>query len=201
MENNKIFAAVLVAGIVAMLSGFIADKAVSPEYPEHDAVTIEVAVIGSANAAESAKADVPDPILGLIAGTDVTKGQKLSKVCAACHSFEKGGPHKVGPNLYGIVGASKAGKDGFEYSAALSGLGGVWGYDELNNFLWKPKKYAPGTKMSYAGLKKPDDRAALIAWLRTQSDSPLALPSAAEIAAEAAPDGEEAADAPMPAEH
>ncbi len=185
-----------------MLSGFIADRAVISEYPEQDAVTIEVAMIGSANAAGADKADGPDPILGLIASADVAKGQKLSKVCAACHSFENGGPDKVGPNLYGIVGASKASKSAFQYSGALSGLGGVWGYDELNNFLWKPKKYAPGTKMSYAGLKKPDDRAALIAWLRTQSGSPLALPSAAEIAAEAAPAESAAGEAAeAPAEH
>jgi len=197
MENNKIFAAVLVAGIVAMLSGFIANKVVAPEYPEQNAVTIDVSSTGSGSSGP-AKPAGPDPILALIATADIAKGEKLSKACAACHSFDQGGPHKVGPNIYDIVGAPKAGKAGFSYSTAMAEKSGAWGYDELNNFLWKPKKYLPGTKMNYNGLKKPNDRAALIAWLRTQASSQAALPSAAEIEAEIsklAPPVEEAVEA------
>ncbi|MCB9983782.1 MAG: cytochrome c family protein [Rhodospirillales bacterium] len=194
MEQNKIFAAILVAGIVAMLSGFIADNAVSPEYPERDAVSIDVAVIGSANAAEADKPSGPEPILGMIASADVAKGEKLSKACAACHSFDQGGPNKVGPNLYGVVGSSKGGKAGFSYSAGMAEKGGSWGYAELNEFLWKPKAYINGTKMNFNGLKKPEDRAAMIAWLRTQAASPAAMPSDADIAAEAEASAPEAAE-------
>lgn len=184
MEKNKIFAAILVAGIVAMLSGFIADRSVVVEYPEQDAVTIDVA--GGASNTGPAKPTGPDPIMALIATADAAKGEKLSKACAACHSFDQGGPNKVGPNLFGVVGRAKASHGGFEYSAAMAEKGGAWDYDALNHFLWKPKAYVDGTKMNYNGLKKPGDRAALIAWLRTQAASPAALPSDAAIAAEAA---------------
>lgn len=195
MEKNKIFAAVLCAGIMAMLAGFVADKLVHPHDLEKDAVEIESAE-GAAPGAP-AKPKVPDPIMALIASTDIAKGAKLSKACAACHSFEKGGPHKVGPNLNGVVGAPKAAKGGFTYSASLDKFGGAWGYEDLNFFLWKPKAYISGTKMNYNGLKKPEDRAALIAWLRTQGSTGFRLPTGGEIAAEAAkltpPEAEEAA--------
>lgn len=195
-ELNKIFAAILVAGIVAMLAGFVAEKLVHPHVPDQHAVEIEgadLSVVGG-----SVKAALPDPVLHLIASADIAKGEKLSKACAACHSFDKGGPSKVGPNLWNSVGVPKAGKN-FAYSDALRELGGAWSYLDLNKFLWKPKKYLPGTKMNYVGLKKPEDRAAMIAWLRTLSASPDPLPSASEIAAEAAelaPPEEAAAEVP-----
>lgn len=184
MEKNKIFAAVLCAGIMAMLSGFIADKLVHPHMLDEDAVPIEgVEVVAGGG---PAKPQLPDPIMELIAEADVAKGEKLSKACAACHSFDQGGPHRVGPNLYAIVGAPKAHVGDFAYSAALAEAGGAWGYEDLNFFLWKPKKYIEGTKMNFLGLKKPGDRAAMIAWLRQQGSGSFALPSAGEIAAEKA---------------
>lgn len=184
MEKNKIFAAVLCAGIMAMLSGFIAKKLVHPEGLKEDAVAIEG--LEGAVGGGPAKPKLPEPIMHLMTTADLAKGEKLSKACAACHSFDKGGPHKVGPNLYAMVGAPKAAKSGFEYSGALDDFGGAWGYEDLNFFLWKPKAYVPGTKMNYNGLKKPADRAALIAWLKTQGSAGFALPNAGEIAAEAA---------------
>lgn len=183
MEKNKIFAAVLCAGIMAMLGGFIADVLVHPHELEEDAVFVE-SMEGSAGG--PVKAQVPDPIMHLIATADLAKGEKLSKACAACHSFDNGGVDKVGPNLYGTVGGSKARSGSFAYSSAMAGLGGSWGYKELNYFLWKPKAYVEGTKMNYNGIKKPEDRAALIAWLRSQGSSGYGLPSSAQIAAEAA---------------
>ncbi|MCB1651511.1 MAG: cytochrome c family protein [Alphaproteobacteria bacterium] len=189
-QFNKIFAAVLVAGITAMLSGFISGKLVHAENLEQDAVPIVVAEAATSGAGE-AKAAGPEAITGLLATADVTKGEKLSKACAACHSFDKGGPDKVGPNLWGVVGGPKAHKADFAYSSGMAKKGGNWDYASLNEFLWKPKNYVKGTKMSYAGLKKTQDRADIIAWLRTLSDSPVALPSAAEVEA-AAPVEEEA---------
>ena len=183
-EMNKIFAAVLIAGIVAMLGGFIAEKIVHPHKLEKNAVEIEGGAVASSGG--HAKPQLPEPALHLIAAADIAKGKKLSKACTACHSFNKGGPVKQGPNLYDIVGANKAAKAGFAYSAALTEKGGKWDYASLNHFLWKPKKYLPGTKMNFVGLKKPADRAAMIAWMRTQAGSPEALPTNAEIAAEAA---------------
>ena len=179
-EFNKVFAAVLVAGVTAMLSGVIADKLVHPKDLKQDAIAIDGAAVASGGPKVEKKAE---PILHLIASADIARGEKLSKACAACHSFDNGGPNKVGPNLWGTLGSAKASKGGFEYSSALAGKGGNWGYLEMNQFLWKPKKYAPGTKMNYNGLKKPEDRAAMIAWLRTLGSS-KGMPSAAEIAEE-----------------
>lgn len=185
MEFNKIFAAVLVAGIIAMLGGFVAKLLVHSEKLEADAYTIEVAeTSGSGGAAVEAKAE---PILALIASADVARGQTVAKACAACHSFDKNGPNGVGPNLWNTVGNKKQHADGYAYSGVLLETGASdWNYASLNKFLWKPKKYAPGTKMNFIGLKKPEDRAAVVAWLRTLADSPRPLPSSADIAAEQA---------------
>ena len=97
--------------------------------------------------------------------------------CKACHNAEKGGANQVGPNLWNVVGAPIAHHEGFPYSAALAGKSGEkWTYDELNIYLTSPKAFAPGTKMTFAGLSKPEDRANVIAFLRTRSDSPPPLP-------------------------
>lgn len=184
MEFNKVFAAILVAGIVAMLSGFVAEKLVHPEKLKENAFSIEVTESAGGGAVVERKAE---PVLALLAEADIARGQKLSKACAACHSFDKGGPNGVGPHLWGVVGVKKQNISDFKYSGALNANGeDFWTYAALNEFLWNPKKYAPGTKMSYAGLKKPEDRAALIAWLRTLDDSPKALPNPTDIAAEEA---------------
>lgn len=199
MDFNKIFAAVLVAGIIAMLSGFVSKQLVHPHSLEQNAFNIE------AMAAESAGGPAapagPEPILAMLATADAAKGEKVAKACAACHTFTKGGPAGVGPNLYGVVGGPKDHMAGFAYSGSLLDQGGnTWTYAELNKFLYKPKAYAKNTKMSFAGLKKAEDRAALIAWLRTQADSPKALPSDGEIAAEQAELGpKDAAAAPADA--
>jgi cytochrome c len=183
-EFNKIFAAILVAGIIAMLAGFIAGKLVHPHALEQDAIAID----GEAATASGgpAQAELPEPVLHMVAAADVAQGEKLSKACAACHSFDNGGPNKIGPNLWNIVGNKKGHADGFAYSEALIATGGQWSYQSLNHFLWKPKKYANGTKMNYVGLKKPEDRAAILAWLATLAPSPKAAPTDSEIAAEAA---------------
>ncbi len=165
LENNKIFAAVLVAGITIMLAGFFADKLVHSEELEEDAFPIEVAEVATGGAPK--KAAIADPIADLIAGADLAKGQKLSKACAACHSFDKGGANKIGPNLFGVYNAGKGKKAGFSYSDALIAKGGKWDVDSLNQFLWKPKKYMPGTKMNYAGMKKAADRAAMVKYLQS----------------------------------
>jgi cytochrome c len=191
MEFNKILAAVLVAGILAMFGGFIAKQLVHPHKLAENAYNIEVVETAGPGGAKP----MPQPILAMLASADAAKGEKIAKACAACHTFNKGGPAGVGPNLYGVVGGPKDHMPGFAYSGALLEVGGTtWTYHELNKFLWKPKAYAKDTKMSYAGLKKPEDRAALIAWLRTQADAPKALPSADEISAE------EAELSPPPAE-
>lgn len=184
MNFNKILAAFLVAGITAYLAGFISKALVNPEELEQHAFNIEIveaayaapdvkeaAEEASGEAVEGAATEEAPSLKDMIADADMAKGKKKSKACAACHSFDKGGRNGVGPNLFGIVGSKKESVAGFKYSGKLNATGGdTWTYEELSAFLKKPKKYAPGTKMTYAGLKKDKDRANLIAWLEKQSD-------------------------------
>jgi cytochrome c len=195
-ESNKIFAAFLIAGITAYLAAFVGDKLVYPKKLETNAVEIEGAELAAAGATAVL---MPEPIMHLIANADIAQGERLSRACAACHTFNNGGATMIGPNLWNTFGNKKAHIDGFAYSAGLSQMAGNWGYNELNWFLWRPKTYISDTKMNYIGLRKPEDRAAMIAWLRTLSDSPKPLPTQAQIDAEKAelspPEPEETADA------
>ncbi len=185
-ELNKVFAAILCAGITIMLTGFIADQIIASEDLKQNAVAIEGADAEVHAASASAKPKSPDPIMALLASADTQRGAKLSKACAACHSFNSGGPTKLGPNIWNIVGSPKGEVSGFAYSKGLKAIGGKWDYDSLNKFLAKPKKFIPGTKMNFPGMKKAQDRAAMIAWLRTKSSAPAPLPTESEIAAEQA---------------
>jgi cytochrome c len=199
LESNKIFAAVLVAGITAMLGGFVAEVMIHPHALETDVVSIE----GAPEEGAAAGPTGPEPILHLIATADIAKGEKLSKACASCHNFQKGEPAKIGPTLWDTVGHKKGGHAGFAYSEGMTAKGGNWTYADLNKFLYKPKAFVPGTKMSFIGLKKPEDRAAIIAWLRTLEDSPPPMPSQGDIDAEAeelAPPAPAADAAAAPAE-
>ncbi len=193
MEFNKLFAALLVAGIIASLAGFIASQLVHTEAPAEFAYAIEATEETAGGAAAVA---MPEPILAMIGTADVERGKQVAKACAACHNFEQGGPNGTGPGLAGVVGQAKAHHAGFNYSEAMKTHGGTWTYSELNHFLWKPKAYIKGTAMNFIGVKKPEDRAALIAYLRSISGNP-ALPSQADIDAEMAELGpKEAAAAP-----
>lgn len=177
-EFNKIFAAVLVALLTAWMASFIARELVHPEKLEKNVYVVEG--VGQPVVTETAAAPAgPPPIAAMLITASVEAGQKFARACAACHSFDKGGANKVGPNLYGIVGAKHAHIDGFAYSNVLKGMHDKdWDYEELNHFLYNPRSYAPGTKMAFAGIKNDADRANLIAWLRTLADTPVALPTA-----------------------
>lgn len=182
MEFNKLFAALLVAGIIASLAGFIASQLVHAEAPAEFAYAIEATEDTAGGAAAVA---MPEPILAMIGAADIARGEQVAKACAACHTFNPGGPNGTGPNLAGVVNQAKAHHAGFNYSEAMKTHGGSWTYAELNHFLWKPKTFIKGTAMNFIGVKKPEDRAALIAYLRSISGNP-ALPSQADIAAEMA---------------
>lgn len=187
LEMNKVAAAILTAGVVAMLSGFISTMVVhAPDAPAERAYAIALPEDGAATETAEAEEAVPESILPLLAAADPGSGEKVSKKCSACHTFDEGGPNRVGPNLYGIVGRQVAASDGYAYSNALAGMTDqTWSYENLDAFLAAPKGWAPGTKMAYAGLKKVGDRADLVAYLRGLSGAPMALPSIEEPAAEA----------------
>ncbi len=177
MEINKLVAAILVAGLVFMTISVGVDEAMHRAPSE--TVAYPVPMDETVAVAASATEEAPVASLGaLLAAADVASGKKIAKKCSACHSFDKGGKNKVGPNLWDIVGRDMAQVAGFKYSGALAGMGGVWDYATLDGFLTKPKAMVPGTKMSFAGVKKPEGRADLIAFLRSLSDSPPPLPAA-----------------------
>ncbi len=112
----------------------------------------------------------------LLAGADSSEGERVARKCLSCHTFDQGGSHRVGPNLWNIVGNQRAGKENFNYSTAMREFPGDWSFDSLFGYLENPKKYLRGTNMAFAGLRKPQDRANLLAYLRTKSDSPANLP-------------------------
>ena len=174
LRINKIAAALLSGVLLIMVFGKIGNILVDPKTEISNAYPIEVP---EKNQIKSKVVEevVIEPILALLATANLESGQKISKKCVACHGFDAGGPNKVGPNLYNIVNKDQ-GKADYAYSKVLASLSGKWSYEELNKFLYKPKLYSKGTKMNYAGLSKTKDRANLIAWLRTKSNSPVSLP-------------------------
>ena len=166
---------VLFAGIVTLGSSIVSGLYFNEERPEKMGYPIEgVVVEGEASAGEPAK-----PIEFYLASADPAAGEQVFKKCAACHNADKGGANQLGPNLWGVLGEPIGkGANGFAFSEALSGKGGTWNWDNLAEWLSNPKKFAPGTKMTFAGLGKPEDRANVIAFLNTHGDSPLPLPAA-----------------------
>jgi cytochrome c len=146
----------------------------APEKPGYEVAELKDGA-GAKAVAEATKQADPPVAVALKAG-DAEAGKTLTKACAACHSFDKGGPNKVGPALWGVVGRKPASHEGYAYSEAMKSKAGNWGYEELYAFLAAPKATVPGTKMTYAGLPKFEDRANMLAYLRTLADTPVPLP-------------------------
>jgi len=184
LEGNKIAAAILVGGMITLSVGIITDFLYKPHHGA-EAAPEGGAEGGAAPAAPAAPATL-EPVLGLIASADAAKGEGIAKKCQTCHSFDAAGTNKVGPGLYGVIGRMAGTHEGFAYSDAMKAHGKPWTFADLNHFLASPKTFVPGTKMSFPGLPKVQDRADLLAWLDKQSASPAPLPTPDEIAAEEA---------------
>ena len=190
-RSNTIAMMVLAAGIVALGGSIVTAEIFHAERPEKMGYVVE----GVEAEGEAGEAGAPvQPIEFYLASADPAKGEQVFKKCAACHNADKGGANALGPTLWGTMGKPHGHVPGFAYSDALKGKPGAWDWNSMNDWLTSPKKYAPGTKMTFAGLSKPEDRANVIAFLNARSDAPLPLPAAP--AAAAAKPAETAAPAP-----
>jgi len=188
---NTIAGWMLFAGIVALGTSIVASEAFHSERPKKWPIPIEGV---EAAAGEGAAAE--QPIEAYLAKADPAKGADVFKKCGACHNADKGGPNQLGPNLWGVLGEPIGQGKGFAFSPALSGKGGSWNWDVLSQWLTSPKTFAPGTKMTFAGISNPQDRANVMAFLNKQSDSPQPLPAApAPAAAKAGGNAEQPAEA------
>ena len=210
---NTVAGWVLGTGLLVFGLNALAEAVYHAEAPERPGMVVEIAE--QAPAEGSAPVEEMD-IAALLASADAARGESAARACQACHTLDKGGPNRVGPNLWNIVGRPIAGAEGYAYSDALKAKSGkTWTYEALNNFIHNPRGFAPGTKMAYGGMQRDEQRADLIAYLRGLSGSPQPLPEAraeapqaggeepAEPATAEAPPAAEApaaADAPAPAE-
>lgn len=183
-EFNKIAGAVLGALLFTLATGLLADAIFARPTPAKAGYDLPAAPPAAASAAAKAAPSVPLP--ELLAKADPKKGEADTKPCQACHNFAKGAGVKIGPPLYGVVGRPKGSVPGFDYSPGMKAKGGTWTFADLNTFITDPKAYVSGTKMTFAGYDNPQERADVIAYLRT-SDNPVPLPKPAPAAPAKAP--------------
>lgn len=175
-EFNKIAAAFLTTALVFIGIKEIGNAIYHVDKPEKSAYIVEgVEETTTSGKVEKKAEESLAPITPILASASLDNGAKVFKKCAACHSINQGGKNNIGPALWGVVNRKVGGVEGFKYSAALSGYGKNWTFEELNGFLHKPRKYIKGTKMAFAGLRKEKDRADVIAYMNSKSDSPAPL--------------------------
>lgn len=144
---------------------------------EPEKIVVATASTGGGNSGPK----VVIPLPNLLANADLAAGEKQARKCVTCHNLEKGGSNDQGPALWGIIGSQRATVSGFDYTEAMTTLGGEWTLDSIYEYLVNPRKYVPGTNMSFAGIRKDEPRANLVAYLRTLSDSPVPLPDPVEM--------------------
>jgi cytochrome c len=176
-DVNKVLMAVLSTCLALVALNIAAGAVFSPTPPAKPGW--EIAVQDHSAGGEQKAQEAAQPIEVRLASSSAERGQSAAKVCLACHSFDKGGPNKQGPNLWGIVNRPRASEAGFGYSPAMKAKGGEWSFEELDKFLANPRGYVPGTAMTFAGLSRDAQRADVINYLHTLADKPVDLPKAA----------------------
>jgi cytochrome c len=188
MDNrfNTIAGWVLGAGIVALGASIVTSEFFHGERPEKMGYPIE-----GVSDAEGESAAAEKPVAFYLAAADPAKGEQVFKKCTTCHTINNGGPNGNGPNRWGVLGGPVGHAAGFPYSGDLKALGGTWDWEKIDHWVKAPRALVPGTKMGFAGLGKPEDRANLLAYINSQSDKPLPLPAppAAGAAGPAAAEG------------
>lgn len=173
---NTVAGCVLASALFAMVVGKVSNALVHPHKLDKPALAVSEEESHGQAAAAAPAADLA-AIGPKLAGANVEAGKAIfQKQCFTCHTVDKGGPNKVGPNLWAIVGRKKASHEGFSYSSALQAKGGDWTYEDINHLIFKPQGYVRGTKMAFVGLPKEQERADVIAYLRSMADSPQPLP-------------------------
>lgn len=202
-EINKVLGAILVTCLGLVALNIAAGALFAPEIPAKPGYEIAVAPPAGETTKPAAPAEVP--IQKALASADLKRGEAVAKICQTCHNLTKGAGAKIGPDLWDVVGRPKGSMPGFAYSEGMKSKGGDWTVDDLNAFLTSPRSFVPGTKMTFAGLPREDQRADVIAYLNSLSDHPKPLPTAAEAPAEtsksaAAPSGGSQAPAPSGSE-
>lgn len=190
IEINKLLAALIFAFCLLFISNYVGNTIIPPfkyydlaKSKHHDWIKWpetqnkkDVKFDENKKNAKKRTLETEQSLGVLLKTADIGKGKKLARKCVACHSFEKGGKNKIGPNLFAIMGRERGATPSYNYSKALREIGGKWGFIDMDRFLFKPKKFLPGTKMSFKGIKSLNDRAALIMYLRSFAQIPLNLP-------------------------
>jgi len=174
---NKIIVSIVFAIILVLGINKITDVIFYVEKPEKSAYQVAnvTAVATSTSAEISSVSSESENIMALFASTSAAEGAKVFKKCAACHSIAEGGGNKIGPALWGVLGRLAGSVPDYKYSKAMAAHGKNWSFEEMNGFLIKPKDWIKGTKMSYAGLKKAKERAAVILYMNENTNNPLPL--------------------------
>ena len=174
---NKIIVSIVFAIILVLGINKVTDVIFYVEKPEKSAYQVAnvTTVSSTASTETSSVSSESGNIMALFASTSAAEGAKVFKKCLSCHSIAEGGANKIGPALWGVLGRPAGSVPGYKYSKAMAEYGKNWSFEEMNSFLIKPKDWIKGTKMSFAGLKKANDRAAIILYMNENSSSPLPL--------------------------
>ena len=177
-EINKIIAAILLTALIIIGIGKFADILFHVDKPVESAYKVEglEVVTSSTSSSSEAKEEVKININELLALGDMAHGEKVFKKCSACHMIVSDGKNMIGPNLWGVIGRTAGSVNDYKYSKAMVAYGKEWTFEEMNAYLIKPQAYIKGTKMAFAGLRKEKDRASVIVYMNSKSNSPKPLP-------------------------